>query len=183
MPWPERVQCVKQESAALGGDDADSGPDVQYPINPFEDVIEAAGYELQEPDGTVRDADVMISRLGGAMTFKDQAVPTPVTLTDLLDVSDFYKEFLLNCEPVRETGAVDASYTPTYAAGRVTKEEWTRNDATLIKSIDYMYTGVMVTSEIMKVFAPDGVTVTAQVSWNYSYTGSTLTSATMTRDV
>jgi ribonuclease BN (tRNA processing enzyme) len=87
MAFPERVQVIKQESTALGGDDTDDGPELNYPINPFEDVIEAAAYELQEPDGTVRDNTVMISRASGEMTFKDQAVATPVTLSDLLEGS------------------------------------------------------------------------------------------------
>ena len=86
MPFPERVQVVKQESTELGGSDADGGPELQYPINPFEDVIEAAAYEIQEPDGSVRDDVALISRSAGKMTFKDVENPVAVTLTDLLAV-------------------------------------------------------------------------------------------------
>jgi hypothetical protein len=84
MPYPEIVQIIKQESTALGGDDADSGPDLNYPIDVFEDIIEAAGFEVQEPDGTVRDHHVRLTRLNGDMIFRDVANPTFVTLTDLL---------------------------------------------------------------------------------------------------
>ena len=181
----ERVQVVKQESTELGGDDADSGPELQYPIDPFEDVIEAAGFELQEPfdETRTRDNDVMISRSGGEMTFKDRAVIPAVTLTDLLATSDFYKEFLLDCEPTKETGATDCTWTPTYALGKITKEEWTRNDGTLLKSIDYTYATGKITQEVRKVFSITGLVIQAQVTWLYSYTGQNLTSATMTRDV
>ena len=84
MPFPERVQVMKQESTALGGSDADSGPDVADPINPFEDVIEAAGYEVQEPDGSTRDDVVVITRSEGKMLFRDTENPVYVTLTALL---------------------------------------------------------------------------------------------------
>lgn len=94
-----------------------------------------------------------------------------------------YTDFLLDNEPTTNTGAVDCTYTPTYSMGKVTLEEWERDDATLIKSIAYTYTGSKVATEIRKVFALDGTTVLAQVTWTYSYTGSILTSATMTRDV
>jgi len=94
-----------------------------------------------------------------------------------------YIEFLLDNEPIAETGVTDCSYTPHYTSGKLDKEEWFRNDATLIKSIDYTYTGAWVTKEVRKVFAANGVTIVAQVTWNYSYTGGKITSATMTRDV
>jgi len=187
MPTLERVQVMKQESTALGGDDADSGPGIQYPIDPFEDVIEAAGFEVQEPfDPTrTRDNDVMISRSSGEMTFKDRVVSTPVTLSALVGGTGFltYTEFLLDNEPTAETGATDCTYTPTYTTGQITLEEWFRNDATLIKSIAYSYTGGRVSQEVRKVFAANGTTILAQVTWSYSYTGMNLTSATMTRDV
>jgi hypothetical protein len=94
-----------------------------------------------------------------------------------------YVEFLLEDEPTAETGAVDCAYTPTYSLGKVTLEEWKRNDATLIKSIAYTYIANKVATEIRKVFALDGTTILAQVTWTYSYTGSIVTSAAMTRDV
>jgi hypothetical protein len=185
MPYPERVQVVKQESTALGGDDNDGGPGLNYPINPFEDVIEAAAYELQEPDGTVRDNDVMVSRSSGKMTFKDRENPTAVDLSDLLASSSGidYTEFLLDNEPTAETGATDCSYTVTRTTGHVTKEEWKRNDTTLIKSIDYTWVTGQLTTEVRKVFAANGTTILAQVTWTYSYAGGLFTSATMTRDV
>lgn len=94
-----------------------------------------------------------------------------------------YAEFLLDNEPTAETGATDCTYIPAYTANKITKEEWKRNDTTLIKSIDYSYTSGKVTQEVRKVFAANGTTIVAQVTWAYSYTGMDLTSAAMTRDV
>lgn len=93
-----------------------------------------------------------------------------------------YYEFLLDNEPTAETGATDASYSNTYSGNKVTNETWKRNDATNIKTIDYTYTGNKVTTEVRKVFAADGTTIKAQVTWTYTYTGNNLTSATMIRN-
>lgn len=187
MSFPERVQVIKQESTALGGDDADSGPAFQYPIDPFEDVIEAAGFELQEPDDVTRtrDNDVIISRATGEMTFKDQVVTSAVTLTALLagGTGVTYTEFLLENDPTAETGTPDATYIVTYSGANPTKEEWKRDDATLIKSIDYTYTSKRVTQLVVKVFAANGTTILAQVTWDITYTAGKLDGGSMTRNV
>jgi hypothetical protein len=94
-----------------------------------------------------------------------------------------YFAFLLDNEPIASTGTPDAIYTVTYSGIFVTKEEWFRDDATLIKSIDYTYVGIQVTQEVRKVFLSDGATIAAQVTWTYSYSGIFLTGGTMTRDV
>lgn len=94
-----------------------------------------------------------------------------------------YIEFLLDCEPIDETGATDSSYAATYSGNSITLEEWKRNDTTLLKSIDYTFTGNKLTTEVRKVFAANGATIVAQVTWSYSYTGNKLTSATMIRNV
>lgn len=178
---PDRVQVIKRESAALGGDAAE---DVDYlePISAQEDAIEAAGIYLQ--DASNRDETVWIERNGSDMRFFDVANPGGYTLTQLTSGGGVsYSEFLLNNEPTAETGATDCAYTPTYTGIKVTKEEWKRNDTTLIKSIDYTHTGISVTSEVRKVFAADGTTIVAQVTWTYSYTGINLTSGSMVRNV
>lgn len=84
---------------------------------------------------------------------------------------------------VDDPTAGTASYLPTYVGIRVTKEEWRRADTTLIKSIDYTYVGILVATDVRKVFASDGATIVAQATWAYAYTGLLLTSATMTRNV
>jgi hypothetical protein len=94
-----------------------------------------------------------------------------------------YIEFLLDCDPIDETGATDSSYTATYSGNYISLEEWKRNDTTLLKSIAYTYTGNKLTTEVRKVFAADGTTIVAQVTWSYTYTGNKLTSASMIRNV
>lgn len=69
----DRVQVLKQESAALGGDSADTAP-WPAPIDPQEDAIESAGLYLQ--DASNRDTNVFITRAGNDMSFTDVSNPT-----------------------------------------------------------------------------------------------------------
>lgn len=179
---PDRVQVIKRESAALGGNSADD-TDYLEPIEPQEDAIECAGVYYQ--DALNRDEAVFTERDGNNLRFVDVANPSGFSLSQLATGGSgiTYNEFLLENGPIADTGVDDATYTPTYSGINVTKEEWKRNDATLIKSIDYTYTGINITTEVRKVFAANGTTVVAQVTWTYTYSGITLTSATMTRDV
>jgi prolipoprotein diacylglyceryltransferase len=176
----DRVKPLKLESVDTGGDEDDQFP---TSMDPHEDYIELRGLVFDTP--TVADESTVITRDGNDLTFQDTNNPTPVTLTELLTGAGglTYVEFLLDNDPTAETGATDCSYTPTYATGKITKEEWKRNDATLIKSIDYTYASGKVSQEVRKVFATNGTTILAQVTWSYSYTGNNLTGASMTRDV
>lgn len=93
-------------------------------------------------------------------------------------------EILLNEDPIANTGVgIDCTYTPTYAGLLITVETWVRNDSTNIKTIDYTYAVGKVTTEVRKVFALDGTTIVAQLTWTYVYTGNIVTSATMVRNV
>ena len=65
----DRVQLIKQESTALGGDDADAAEWGSNPIEPQEDAIEAAGVYLQ--DAANRDEAVLIWRDGDVIKAKD----------------------------------------------------------------------------------------------------------------
>lgn len=80
----DRVQVVKQESPAEGGTDVDPFTP-RTKIEPQEDAFEAAGLYLQ--DASNRDENVLISRVGADMTFKDVSNPTAKTLTELLSGS------------------------------------------------------------------------------------------------
>lgn len=179
------VQAIKQESSAGGGNPADEVEWLNTPINDFQDVLSTTGVALQENGGgPTRDHDVKIWRDGSVLKFRD-SVTTDKTLDDLAGGSAIeYIEFLLEDDPIAvEAGSPDAAYTPTYSGINVTKEEWKRADATLIKSIDYTYSGINVTTEVRKVFATDGTTILAQVTWSHSYTGINLTGSTMVRNV
>lgn len=88
----DRVQVLKQESAALGGDGAD---DVPYTtaINPQEDAIESGGVYFQ--DAGARDENVWIERNGNDLRFRDLNNVTPVTLAQLRTDYAFRRHFIL----------------------------------------------------------------------------------------
>lgn len=76
MPKPtDRVQLHKQESAAGGGDAADSDEFlVTLPLEPNEDAPEVQGVFFQPPaPSTVKDEEVFICRdSSGNLCFKDE---------------------------------------------------------------------------------------------------------------
>jgi hypothetical protein len=77
----DRVQLLKQESTAIGGQDADSR-DYPVPINSQQDAPEVMGIFLQ--DASNRDETTYITRAGNNMLFRDVSNPVEKTLTDLL---------------------------------------------------------------------------------------------------
>ncbi len=77
---PDRVQVIKRESAALGGDAADDS-EFEAPIEAQEDALECAGVYLQ--DAANRDEQVYVAREGDDMIFRDKNNTTPLTLTQL----------------------------------------------------------------------------------------------------
>ena len=177
----DKVKPLKLESPDTGGTETDQFP---TSIDQHEDYLEARGLVLASDDYEVEDEAVVIERIGDEMKFKDGLNPGGLTLSQLGGSAGItYIEFLLDNEPTAETGGTDCSYTPTYDSGKVMKEEWARDDATLIKSIDYTYASGKISQEVRKVFAANGTTILAQVTWSYGYTGQKITSSTMTRDV
>lgn len=78
----DRVQVIKQESAALGGDGADAR-EYDAPIDAQEDAIECAGVYLQ--DATNRDEEVYLARDGNDMIFRDANNTSQRTLSELVD--------------------------------------------------------------------------------------------------
>lgn len=81
---PDKVQLIKQESTAGGGDPADNNDFyTEAPLDPTEDAPEVQGVFFQDTVNA-NDEAVYISRDGDDMIFKDKAVSTEVTLTDLL---------------------------------------------------------------------------------------------------
>lgn len=75
------------------------------------------------------------------------------------------------------------TYMATYNGSLIQSESWQRSDTTLIKQINYTFTGSTLTKEVRQVFGNDGITIISQLTINYFYTGSTLTSYTATRDI
>jgi hypothetical protein len=174
----DRVQPLKIESIDTGGDANDlfpTGVDAQH------DYYEGAGLVINDP--THRDETTVIDRVGNDMKFKDGNNPSGFTLSQLAAGGGSgmeYVEYLLGNDPIR---AGESSYAITYSGSSVTKEEWKRGDLTLVKSADYTYVSSRCTQEVVKVFALDGTTVLAQVTWTYTYSSGKISSGSMTRDV
>lgn len=80
----DRVQVLKQESTAGGGDASDqSGFNSWDPINETEDALSAAGLFVQKQGGPA-DENAVIWREGADMKFKDETVAGGATLAQLL---------------------------------------------------------------------------------------------------
>lgn len=89
--------------------------------------------------------------------------------------------FFLDADPPT---APNNTYDITRSGGQVTQERWRRtSDSSNLKTIDYTYVGGRVSTEVRKVYASDGTTVLAQITVTYSYSGGTVTGATVVRDV
>jgi len=73
----------------------------------------------------------------------------------------------------------------TYGAGnRVTNETWRRAaDSSILKTIDYTYSGNKVSQEVRKVYAENGTSVVAQKTVVYTYSGNNVTAISSSRDV
>jgi len=171
----DKIKPLKIESTDTGGDEDDEFP---TSLNPEEDHVECAGIVLDDP-GLV-DESTVIWRDINDMKLKDTNNPGGYTLTQLaLNTSD-----LINLYLIGEPPTPSVNYTNTYTGNRVDQEQWKRNsDNSLLKQIDYTYTGGRVTKEVRKVYAADGITVLGQITIDYAYTGQHLTGETITRDV
>lgn len=176
MPAPtERVQVIKDESTAGGGDPSDAGPlNPQVPINETEDAISAAGFVVQAVGGTA-DMATLIWREGSDLKFKDGSNPSGFTLSSLGSgggggVSEV--DFLLENEP----SASDTEYTPTISGGVVTEETWDRTGGNKIKDIIYTRSGGLLESELRTVYDTDGTTVLGELEVTYTRTDGRVTS-------
>lgn len=72
----------------------------------------------------------------------------------------------------------------SYSSNRVSAETWRRAaDNSLLKNIDYTYTGTRVTQEVRKVYAEDGTRIVAQKTVVYTYSGNSAITVSSSRDV
>lgn len=92
-----------------------------------------------------------------------------VSLVDELLVSDPYTSAVMSL---------------TYVTGSVTREDWNRLvGGALLKRTDFTYVGSNVTQIRVQTFDIDGTTLTGQTTETISYTGSTVTGTSKTRDI
>lgn len=145
-----------------------------YTIN---SVINATTFDVVEAIVTSAGGTVAFrhpsgaTKVGVSVTRVTQANPATTTLQVTLE--DLDVALLLEQEPSRP----DNNYDHTITSGKVTQERWKRGDTTLIRSIDYTYSGSKVATEVRKVFATDGTTILGQDTRTYAYPGSAVTIA------
>jgi len=109
---------------------------------------------------------------GMVLPFRPSQLSAATSYASLLD-------FLLDCEPMSPS----TTYAVTWTGSVVTKESWSIAGPVLLKSIDYTYTSGHCTQEVRKVFYSDGVTVLAQSTIVYTYSGNMVMSAVLTRSI
>lgn len=118
----------------------------------------------------------------GAQDVGYSQVKQNITAQNLLQgaVTDISNHDLLDNEPV----GTGVTYSVTRSGSHVTQEKWA-NTATAhtIKTISYTYSGNKVSTEVRTVFATDGLTIIAQATLTYSYTGNTVMGDTTVRNV
>lgn len=178
----DRVQVIKQESAALGGDPADEQP-WNEPIEPQEDAIEAAGVYLQ--DGSNRDESTLVNRAGLDMLFKDGNNPTTKTLSQMLAGTGGLTE--TQHRTVRQLihfiddgpaeGFASGAYREVLGGTFPTQFIWWESSSKTKKIVEKTITRtgsgtlVMPTPIVWKIYDIDGSTVLCTVTDVISYSG------------
>jgi len=185
----DRVQVLKRESTAGGGDPADEQP-WDSPIEPQEDAIETAGVFLQDP--THLDESTLIDRVGDDMRFKDGNNPTPKTLSDLLagtgGLTESGHRILRQLIHFIDNGPAEGFTSGAYeeilpaADPFPTSAIWWESAAKLKKIVELTvtYSGPFPTAEEWKMYDTDGSTVLATITDAISYSGPFETSRTRT---
>jgi len=169
----DRVQVVKRESTALGGDDADASPWPE-PIAPQEDAIEAAGVYLQ--DAANRDETTLIDRSGDDMRFKDGSNPTPIALSEFLTAEQHkaVRQLVHFLDDGPGAGFTSGAYRETLPTGNPfpTSYIWWESASKAKKIVELTVTRNAFqapATEVWKVYDTDGSTVLATVTDAISY--------------
>lgn len=190
----DRVQLLKQESAALGGDGADEVP-WPDPIDPQEDAIEVAGVYVQ--DASNRDETTLIDRSGNDMRFKDGNNTTPVSLSDLVagtggltaDAHKTLRQLIHFIDDGPADGFASGAYKETLPSGDPfpTSVIWWESSSKLKKIVEKTITrsgggatNVTPTPIVWKMYDTDGSTVLLTVSDAITYSSVFETSRTRT---
>lgn len=190
----DRVQVLKQESAALGGDGSEEVP-WPAPIDPQEDSPEVAGVYFQ--DASNRDENVLIDRSGNNMRFKDPNNPTPVTLTTLVagagglteSTHRTLRQLIHFIDDGPAEGFTSGAYRETTPSGSLfpTSIIWWESSSKVNKIVEKTITrsgggatNLAPTPIVWKVYDTDGSTVLVTISDAITYSGIIETSRTRT---
>jgi hypothetical protein len=88
---------------------------------------------------------------------------SPTALVGVTYVS--YTDFLLVCDP-----PLSVTYTNTYVFGQLSTETWTTTATSkTLKTVQYIYSGTQLQTEIVTVYYSDGVTVLGLFTITYLY--------------
>ncbi len=187
----DRVQILKNESVAGGGDGADAEDGYPVHLDPNEDAPEVHGIFFQGSSG--KDELVYVTRdsATGDMLFRDVVTGAEHTLTELLAGSAGLTEsshktlrqliHFLNDGP--GGGFASGAFKESAPTGPFpTSEIWWESSSKLKKivSLDTTWSGAKITQEVWKVFDPDGSTVLATITDAISYVGAFESSRTRT---
>lgn len=161
----DRVRALKQERPGTGGTETDEYP---APAEPNEDAPELRGLYLQ--NDTSNDTTTLITRDNNShLTLQDGKVPLTRKLVDQLLEG-------LNIESVGTTE------DETYTTGQLT-ESLLKVGSTPLRRITYTYSGGILQTEVVQVYASNGTTVIGQVSKTYTYSSGQVSQITTVRDV
>jgi hypothetical protein len=145
-------------------------------------VVSDTSFTVVESIGTSTGGLVSFFYRAGAFAIGLNPADMQMTAANVLGTT--LKDFDYGNTLQDDPDLVGVTYTPTYTSGKVTRELWAKTSGGLsIKEIDYTYSGSKVATEVRKVFKADGVTVAAQITLTYTFSGSTVTSIAQTRDV
>ena len=108
-------------------------------------------------------------------------VVLPFRPSEILDTVYYATEydFLLDNEPTIS----NITYIPTRSGTNIINESWYLGVSTLFKTIDYTYTSGLITTEVRKLYANDGITIVAQSTIVYTYSSNFVTLASYTRNI
>lgn len=177
----DKVQLQKQESAAGGGDAADSDDFLMAPLDPNEDAPELQGVFFQPPaPSTSQDENVYITRDGSDnLVFRDPNANSgaEASLTDLLataggGITEAQHEGL----DTLTHDIVETSFEEyLYSGNKVTDIIiWTDNGKTQkVRESSFTYTGSKVTTIVLKQYDGAGA-LKDTVTETLSYTGNQL---------
>lgn len=187
MPAPtDRVQLHKQESAADGGDAADSDEFlVTLPLEPNEDAPEVQGLFLQPPaPSTAKDEDVYLTRdAAGNMVFRDAVDATERTISDFLTGGSGITESEHRDLDQLVHNIAEDSFDEVLRTGFLVSDIITWTDAGKTQKIreqNIIYTGFNPTQITYTQYDAAGVAVEIVVE-TISYTGFLVDSITRTK--
>jgi hypothetical protein len=177
----DRIQLLKQESTALGGQDAEAR-DYPVPITPQDDAPEVAGVFFQ--DATNRDEQVYLVRASGRLAARDEAFAESAVVTELAHAVLRQLAHLADGVGGPFEGWTSGAFRETLPSGPFpTSVIWWTSAAKTHKIVQKLIAynaNKTPTATQWSAYASDGTTVIAQVTDTMTYSSVFETSRTRT---